>query len=146
MNDALEGAFTGEISAKMVKEAGGSFAILGHSERRHVFGETDAFINKKVKRALSENLQPIFCLGETGQEREAGKTESVLERQLSLGLEGVRELKNLVLAYEPVWAIGTGKVAQPMMPKRHIAFAVPLFGNTGGIPLPKPFLFYMAAL
>ncbi len=144
MNDALEGAFTGEISAKMVKEAGGSFAILGHSERRHVFGETDAFINKKVKRALSENLQPIFCLGETGQEREAGKTESVLERQLSLGLEGVRELKNLVLAYEPVWAIGTGKVAQPMMPKRHIAFAVPLFGNTGGIPLPKPFLFYMA--
>lgn len=114
MNDALEGAFTGEISAKMVKEAGGSFAILGHSERRHIFGESDAFINKKVKRALSENLQPILCLGETADERESGKTESILERQLQLGLEGLGELKNLVLAYEPVWAIGTGKVAQPI--------------------------------
>ncbi len=113
MNDATEGAFTGEIAAKMLKEAGAEFVILGHSERRHLFNESDEFINKKVKRALTEGLQPVLCVGETCDERDAGKMHEVVEKQLLGSLEGVSDLGNLMLAYEPVWAIGTGKTATP---------------------------------
>lgn len=113
MNDASEGAFTGEIAARMLKDAGAKFVILGHSERRHLFNETNEFINKKVKRALEEGIQPLLCVGETQEERNEGKTEAILEEQLLGSLKGVRKLRNLVVAYEPVWAIGTGQVAEP---------------------------------
>ncbi|MES2344737.1 MAG: triose-phosphate isomerase, partial [Chlamydiota bacterium] len=112
MHDAEEGAFTGEISAKMLQEAGARFVILGHSERRTLFQESNAFINRKVKRALETHLQPILCIGETMEEREEGETEEVLKRQLEECLNGVPP-EGIIIAYEPVWAIGTGKVATP---------------------------------
>jgi len=115
MNDASEGAFTGEIAGQMLKDAGAAFVILGHSERRRIFSESSSFINKKVKRALSDGIRPILCVGETLQEREKNLTESVLESQLNESLEGVsdEELEGMILAYEPVWAIGTGRTATP---------------------------------
>jgi triosephosphate isomerase len=113
MNDAREGAFTGEIAGLMLKEAGAAFVLLGHSERRHIFAEKNDFIHRKVLRALQDDIQPILCVGETAQERKAGKMEEVLKSQIFSAIEGLPEedLKNLILAYEPVWAIGTGKVA-----------------------------------
>ena len=114
MHDAAEGAFTGEVSGRMLKSAGASFVLLGHSERRSLFGEDDAFIHRKVLRALQDDLIPILCVGETWEEREEGLTEKVLHRQLSTALAGVA-LDNLIVAYEPVWAIGTGKSATPTM-------------------------------
>jgi triosephosphate isomerase len=115
MNDAKKGAFTGEIAGVMLKDAGAEFVILGHSERRHIFHENDEFINKKVLRALKDDIQPILCIGETEEERQGNKTEEVLERQLTKCLKGVPEedAENLIIAYEPVWAIGSGKVATP---------------------------------
>lgn len=106
MNDAREGAFTGEIAGLMLKEAGASFVLLGHSERRHVFGESNAFIQRKVLRALQDDIQPILCVGETLKEREAGKTEKVLKEQLFSALEEVpkEDAGKLIIAYEPVWA------------------------------------------
>lgn len=117
MHDATEGAFTGEISASMLVEAGAKFVILGHSERRKIFNESDDFINKKMVRALKEKLQPILCIGETLAEREQDKTEQVLESQLAGCLKDIdkKDLKNLIIAYEPVWAIGTNQTATPEM-------------------------------
>jgi triosephosphate isomerase len=108
-----EGAFTGEISTGMLKEAGATFVIIGHSERRTKFGETDAQVNRKVKAVIEAGLTAIVCVGETLDEREAGQTLQVLDRQLRHGLEGVApaSIGALAVAYEPVWAIGTGKVA-----------------------------------
>ncbi|KPK97877.1 MAG: triosephosphate isomerase [candidate division Zixibacteria bacterium SM23_73_2] len=110
-----EGAYTGEISAKMLLGSGCSFVILGHSERRAHFGETDQVINKKIKKAIEEGLTPIVCVGEILEERESGKTESVVEEQIRGAFEGInkKEIEKLVIAYEPVWAIGTGKTATP---------------------------------
>lgn len=115
MNDASEGAFTGEIAAKMLVDAGAKFVIVGHSERRQIFKEDDAFINRKIKRALESNLIPILCVGETLEEHEAGKTEDVIKYQLSHGLDGItrEQMPNVIVAYEPLWAIGTGKTATP---------------------------------
>ena len=109
------GAFTGEISASMVRDTGAQYVILGHSERRHVFGESDEMIAKKVKAALESKLRPIFCIGELLEEREAGKTESVVTTQLNAVLStlNAEEMLDVVIAYEPVWAIGTGKTASP---------------------------------
>ncbi len=107
------GAFTGEVSSDMVKSAGASWVILGHSERRSIFGETDEVINKKVKKALSDGLSVILCVGETLWEREAGAEIETVLAQTGKGLEGVTDLSNVVIAYEPVWAIGTGKTASP---------------------------------
>ena len=109
------GAYTGEISAPMVKDAGCTHVLVGHSERRHLFGETDSFINAKVKAALSTGLKPILCIGEKEQEREDGRTRYVVKNQLKDGLRGIDSdhIKNVVVAYEPVWAIGTGKTALP---------------------------------
>jgi len=111
-----EGAFTGEISALMLKDAGCKFVIIGHSERRLYFGETNDSVNKKIKAALKHNLTPIICLGETLQEREGGKTFQVLDDHIHNGLKDMSENEILksVIAYEPVWAIGTGKTATPM--------------------------------
>lgn len=115
MNDAHEGAFTGEIAALMLKEAGARFVLLGHSERRRFFGETDAMIHRKVLRAFEDDLQPVLCIGETAQEHQEHQTEKVLHHQLKTALAQVQKeaLKSLILAYEPVWAIGTGETASP---------------------------------
>ena len=106
-----DGAFTGEVSAKMLVGAGCSHVILGHSERRQLFGETSAIVNSKVKKALAEGLGVILCVGETLEERESGVTETIITGQVVEGLSGVDDISNLVIAYEPVWAIGTGKTA-----------------------------------
>ena len=110
-----KGAFTGEVSPLMLKEVGCHYVIIGHSERRQFFGETDETVNRRIKAALAQSLKVIFCIGETLKEREEGKTFSVIERQVDGGLRGLgeREMKNMVIAYEPVWAIGTGKTATP---------------------------------
>ena len=105
------GAFTGEISVSMIQDCGAEFVILGHSERRHVFGESNGWINRKVRAVLAGNLKPILCIGETLDQREAGQTDLVLKEQLEQGLGGVETLENMVIAYEPVWAIGTGVTA-----------------------------------
>jgi triosephosphate isomerase len=105
-----EGAYTGEISPLMLRELC-EFVILGHSERRWYFGETDEIVNKKVKAALANKLKPILCVGERPAENEAGKTEEVVDRQVTAALKGIEPVFNLVIAYEPVWAIGTGKAA-----------------------------------
>ena len=105
------GAFTGEISVSMIRDCGAEYVILGHSERRHVFGESDDWVNRKVKAVLDGGLKPILCIGETLGQREAGQTDLVLESQLELGLKDVAELEHCVIAYEPVWAIGTGVTA-----------------------------------
>lgn len=108
-----EGAFTGEISALMLLDAGAEFVIIGHSERRQIFKESDEFIHKKLVKALKDDLRPILCVGETLEEREAKETEVVLQRQLQKALKGVpiEDLEKIIIAYEPVWAIGTGKSA-----------------------------------
>jgi triosephosphate isomerase len=108
-----EGAYTGEISAPMLKSAGCRYCIIGHSERRQYFAETDETVNKKIKAAIKAGLQPIFCVGETEKERESGQTLSILDKQIKKGLEGLvlEQLDLLIIAYEPVWAIGTGKTA-----------------------------------
>jgi triosephosphate isomerase len=108
-----EGAFTGEVSADMLKEAGATFVLIGHSERRHGFGETDDLLNKKLHAAVTAMIPVIFCVGETLAEREADQTEAVLERQLTKGFAGLSagQVATVTVAYEPVWAIGTGKVA-----------------------------------
>lgn len=113
MNDATNGAFTGEIAASMLKEVGASFVLLGHSERRHIFQETDDFIARKVVRALESALLPLLCIGETFEERQSSQTNEVLERQLKVVLDACASMnmQELVVAYEPVWAIGTGLVA-----------------------------------
>ena len=108
-----KGAYTGEISVEMIKDAGCDFAILGHSERRHLFGETDDLINKKLGCALEKGINSILCIGETGDQRNNGKTFDIIEQQLCIGLAGLdgQGLQNISIAYEPVWAIGTGKNA-----------------------------------
>ena len=108
-----EGAFTGEVSAAMVKEAGAEYVIIGHSERRRLFGETDANINRKVMAAIIAGVTPIMCVGETLEERERSETLAILDRQIKEGLDGVtgEQVAALVVAYEPVWAIGTGRNA-----------------------------------
>jgi len=110
-----KGAFTGEVSPLMLKELGCHYVIIGHSERRQFFGETDDSVNRKIRAALAQGLKPILCVGETLKEREEGKTFSVIERQVQGGLKelGAEAIQNLVVAYEPVWAIGTGKTATP---------------------------------
>ena len=113
--EETSGAFTGEVSAPMLVDSGAEIVIIGHSERRHVYGETDEKVAQKVRQALDAGLDVILCVGELLDEREAGQTEEVVRRQLSAGLESVSEAEmgRLVVAYEPVWAIGTGHTATP---------------------------------
>jgi triosephosphate isomerase len=110
-----EGAFTGEVSVSMLKYAGAAYVIVGHSERRRLFADTDEWVNRKARAAVDGDLTPIVCIGETLEERESGRTLAVLDRQLRAGLAGVgpEAVAGLVLAYEPVWAIGTGRHATP---------------------------------
>jgi triosephosphate isomerase len=111
-----EGAFTGEISAQMIREAGAEYVIIGHSERRTLFGETDTAVNQKTVAAFAAGLTPIVCIGETLDQRDRNETMDVLDRQIKQGLEGLtgEQLALLVIAYEPVWAIGTGRTATPV--------------------------------
>jgi triosephosphate isomerase len=124
MHSELSGAFTGEISATMLKDVGCSHVILGHSERRQLFGETDEGVAKKTKVALDNGLLPISCVGETLEEREGGKTMDVVGRQVDAVLKALSadEAPKIVIAYEPVWAIGTGKVATPEQAQEVHAF------------------------
>jgi triosephosphate isomerase len=110
-----EGAFTGEISAGMVRETGAEYVIIGHSERRSLFGETDESVNRKLHAALAAGLSPIVCIGETLTERDRNETFDVLDRQVKVGFDGLSsdQIGTLVVAYEPVWAIGTGRTATP---------------------------------
>jgi triosephosphate isomerase len=110
-----EGAFTGEVSMRMLADGGCRSVIVGHSERRQFFGETDSSVNRKLKAALDAGLQPIVCVGESLEEREAGQTERVLERQFAGGMAALTgaEFSRILIAYEPVWAIGTGRTATP---------------------------------
>ena len=118
------GAFTGELSASLLKAAGAKYVILGHSERRQYFGETDQTVNKRLKAVLAQGLVPIVCIGETLAERDGGKLEEVLSRQLKGALDGftAEQLKSLVVAYEPVWAIGTGRTATTAQAQEAHAF------------------------
>lgn len=115
LHHEVQGAFTGEVSAPMIRAAGASYVIIGHSERRQYFGETDAGVCLKLKASLEAGLKPVVCIGETEQEKDEGKTFSLLDKQISNGVKGFRsdELGTAVIAYEPVWAIGTGKTATP---------------------------------
>jgi triosephosphate isomerase (TIM) len=119
-----QGAFTGEVAGPMIKDTGCTHVIIGHSERRQYFGETDETVNKRIVAALRSELIPIFCLGETLTERERGETFDVVRRQLSVGLAGIElsEPHRFIIAYEPVWAIGTGKTATPEQAQEVHAF------------------------
>jgi triosephosphate isomerase (TIM) len=124
MHEADSGAFTGEVSAPMLADAGVDAVILGHSERRQIFGESDEALARKVPIALAAGLEPILCVGESEEARDAGQTEAVLERQLEVDLAGVGvdDLASVVVAYEPIWAIGTGRTATPEQAQETIAF------------------------
>lgn len=124
MSEQASGAYTGEISAAMLKDVGCTHVILGHSERRSLYGETDVLVNKKTRVALDQGLVPVVCVGETLQEREASRTWDVLKTQLRGSLGGVdpQKVATLVVAYEPVWAIGTGKTASPQQAQEAHAF------------------------
>jgi triosephosphate isomerase (TIM) len=124
MHEGEAGAFTGEVSAAMLVELDVEAVVLGHSERRQFFGETDAALAKKVPAALAADLEPILCVGETDEAREGGQTEAVLERQLQADLVEVatEDIARVVVAYEPIWAIGTGKVATPEQAQEACAF------------------------
>jgi len=116
MSEHDEGAYTGEVSWKMLKSAGCEYVIVGHSERRQYFGETNELINRKAKKALANGLRPIICVGETLEEREAGMMEKVVGTQVRGVLQGIvaPDMEKVIIAYEPVWAIGTGKTATPV--------------------------------
>ena len=107
------GAFTSEISSGMLRDMGCKYVIVGHSERRHIFGEKNELLNKKLQSALDNNLIPVFCIGETLKERKADRQFNVLETQLKEGLNGIKNIEKIIFAYEPVWAIGTGETATP---------------------------------
>ncbi len=119
---AEKGAYTGEISCEQLKEYGVKYAIIGHSERRQYFGETDESVNMRTLTALKNGITPIVCVGETLSEREGGITEKVLDKQLAEGLKGVENVADVVIAYEPVWAIGTGKTATDEQAQETIAY------------------------
>jgi triosephosphate isomerase len=129
-----EGAYTGEVSPGMLLDCGCRYVIVGHSERRHILGETDAFINRKVEAARAAGLRVILCVGETLADREGNRTEQVLEAQLAGGLAGLQAaaLEGLVIAYEPVWAIGTGRNATPEQAQAAHAFIRRWVGNQFG--------------
>ena len=124
MHWETSGAFTGEVSAEMLKEAGATYVIIGHSERRQFFGETNETVNKKVKKALAVGLIPIVCVGEMLNDRETGKTNCVVDEHVTEGLAGIcaDDMKKVIIAYEPVWAIGTGKTATPQQAEEVHAF------------------------
>ncbi len=139
IHEADKGAFTGEISCGMIRETGCDYVIVGHSERRTLFGEKNERINKKLSAALSAGLHPIFCIGETLQEREENQMEKVIERQMKEGLSNLNDddIKQILVAYEPVWAIGTGKTATPSQAQEAHLFIRDLLAVSYGEGLSK---------
>ena len=131
MNDCSSGAFTGEVSGEMLKDAGAEFVLLGHSERRRIFGENNGFINRKIKHAIELGLQPILCIGETQAEKDKDLAEKILKQQLQECLKDLdsARLDKLILAYEPVWAIGTGLTATPEEAQKRHTFCRELLGQ-----------------
>ena len=136
---ADSGAFTGEISAEMLKEIGVEYVIIGHSERRQYFGETDESVNKRLKQALKNGLKPIVCVGETLTEREKNRTKRVLKKQVLEGFADIpaEDFENIVIAYEPVWAIGTGKTATADEANKTIGYIRTLVKKTWGQEVAK---------
>lgn len=136
MHVAASGAYTGEIGGAMLRDAGCTYVILGHSERRQLFGETDEGVNSKLKAALGVDLTPIVCIGETLQEREADKTEDKVAFQVTAALAGLsaQDAADVVLAYEPIWAIGTGRTASPEQAQQVHAMIRQLLTNLYGAP------------
>jgi triosephosphate isomerase (TIM) len=132
VNEHAEGAFTGEISCGMLKEAGAQFVIVGHSERRQIYHESDAMVNKKLRAVYASGLQPILCVGETLQMREAGVTEFVLQTQVTHSLDGFSsgQVARTIIAYEPVWAIGTNKHATPEIAEKAHRFIREVISET----------------
>ena len=128
----VSGAFTGEISADMLKELGVEYVIIGHSERRQYFGETDETVNKRTLRALEAGLTPIVCVGESLEERENGKTEQLLDKQIKIGFAGIEDITKVVVAYEPIWAIGTGKTATSEQANETIGYIRKVLGDIFG--------------
>ncbi|WPE16471.1 triose-phosphate isomerase [Candidatus Thioglobus autotrophicus] len=124
LNVNASGAFTGEVSADMIKDFGAQYVIVGHSERRSLYGETDEIVASKVQVALDNGLTPLFCIGETLEQREAGSMEAVVSRQIQAVIDrvGIGAFKNIIIAYEPVWAIGTGVTASPQQAQDAHAF------------------------
>jgi len=137
VHPAPQGAFTGEVSAPMLADAGCQYVIVGHSERRTLFGETDELVRAKIQASLQSSLMPIFCVGESLAEREDGRTFDVLERQLKGGLNNFQaaDIRHLVVAYEPVWAIGTGKTATPDQAQEVHVFIRRMMSRTFGTDL-----------
>lgn len=135
MHFEKSGAFTGEISAAMLKSVGCDYVLVGHSERRQFFGETDETVNKRMKAAFEAGIVPIVCVGETLQQRESNETFAVIERQLKKGMEGLTpdQSKKVVIAYEPVWAIGTGKTASPQQAEDVHAFIRKIYSQVYGL-------------
>ncbi len=131
LNTNTSGAFTGEVSADMIKDFGAQYVVVGHSERRGLYGETNTIVAEKVKAALDSDLIPLFCVGETLEQREAGDTESVVAAQINtvVDLVGIDAFLNIVVAYEPVWAIGTGVTASPEQAQAVHAFIRQLLAN-----------------
>ena len=132
MHSEEQGAFTGEISPLMLKDVHCSYVIIGHSERRNVFGETNGTINKKMISSLQHNLKPILCIGETLAERESGTTNDILKDQLTIGLKGISNISSVTIAYEPVWAIGTGRTATPQQAQEAHSFIRSLLSKKYG--------------
>ena len=142
-----KGAFTGEISIPMLEDIGCGMVIVGHSERRQYFGETDATVNRRVRAVLNSTLQPIVCIGETLAERESGMHHSVVDQQLAGGLDGLtrQDLLRIILAYEPVWAIGTGRTASPEIAQEMHGFIREWLSGKFGDEAAGRFAFYTAA-
>lgn len=134
LHEQQSGAYTGEVSAGMLVDAGCEYVIVGHSERRTLFGETDDVINKKLKTGISSGLTPIFCIGETLSERETDQTFAVIDKQIKEGLNNLKtdDIKRIVIAYEPVWAIGTGRTATPEQAQEVHAYIRKIIKNTYG--------------
>ena len=131
LNTNSSGAFTGEVSANMIKDFGVRHVIVGHSERRSLYGETSSLVAEKVKAALDNDLTPLLCVGESLEQREAGETETVVAEQINavIGLVGIGAFRNIIIAYEPVWAIGTGKTASPKQAQAAHLFIRRLLGE-----------------
>jgi len=144
LNTNSSGAFTGEVSANMIKDFGARHVIVGHSERRSLYGETSCLVAEKVKAALDNDLTPLLCVGESLEQREAGETETVVAEQINavIGLVGISAFRNVIVAYEPVWAIGTGKTASPKQAQAVHLFIRGLLGeNNKNIAQNTPILY-----
>ena len=129
------GAFTGEVSVSMIKVCGAKYVIIGHSERRHIFGESNEWVNKKLKATLDKGLSPILCIGETIEQRKTDQTEQILREQLEKGFDSIDSFQDCIIAYEPVWAIGTGMTADNQQVRSAHNVIRDILGNNNDIQI-----------